>query len=205
MKIIDISLDVGKNMISYPGDPEFTMTSVFNMSKGDDLNLSEVKMGVHTGSHLDSPLHFIKNGESITDMPITQFYGDCIVIDLTYLNFGNEITIESLKSQKFGSNLIVLFKTKNSSVIKNKFREDFITLSLDAARLLVKSKIKAVGIDYLSIGSPDTHKLLLSNRIIVYEGLMLNHVDPGKYTFIGFPLKLTGSEGAPTRAVLIKD
>lgn len=205
MKILDISLEIAKNMIFYPGDPEFTLKSVLNMSKGDDLNLSEIKMGVHTGSHLDSPLHFIKNGESITDMPITRFYGNCLVIDLTYLNFGTEITEENLKSQNFDSNLIVLFKTKNSSVIRDKFREDFVVLSLDAARLLVRSKIKAVGIDYLSIGSPDTHKLLLSNGIIIYEGLTLDHIVPGMYTFIGFPLKIMGSEGAPTRAVLIKD
>ncbi|MHA2226230.1 MAG: cyclase family protein [Candidatus Hodarchaeales archaeon] len=205
MKIIDISLEIEKNMLFYPGDPEFTLTSVFDMLKGDDLNLSKVKMGVHTGSHLDSPLHFIKNGESITDIPLEQFYGDCKVLDLTYLNFGNEITKENLKSQRFDSNSIVLFKTKNSSIIKDRYKEDFVALSFDAAKLLVRSKIKAVGIDYLSIGSPDTHKLLLSKRIIVYEGLILNHVVPGSYIFIGFPLKLMGSEGAPTRAVLIEN
>lgn len=205
MKIIDISLDMGSNMIFYPGDPGFSLSSVLDMSKGDDLNLSEVRMGVHTGSHLDSPLHFIINGDSVTDMPITQFYGDCLVIDLTSLNFGEEITEDDLKSQNLTSDSIILFKTKNSSVIMDKFREDFVALSFNAARVLVKSKIKAVGIDYFSIGSPDTHKLLLSNGIIIYEGLVLNHIHPGIYTFIGFPLKILGSEGSPTRAVLIED
>jgi len=205
MKIIDISLEMGENMIIYPGDPEFTLSSVLNMSKGDDYNLSEVKMGVHTGSHLDSPLHFISNGESVSDIPITRFYGDCLVLDLTYINFGSEIAEEDLQSQNFVPDAIILFKTKNSSVIMDQFRENYVTLSLDAAKVLVRSKIRAVGIDYLSIGSPDTHKLLLSNGIIIYESLVLNHVLAGIYTFIGFPLKILGSEGAPTRAVLIQE
>ncbi|UCG02735.1 MAG: cyclase family protein [Candidatus Heimdallarchaeota archaeon] len=205
MKIIDISLGIEENMIFYPGDPEFTLNSVLDMSKGDDLNLSEVKMGVHTGSHIDSPLHFIKNGESISDLPLTRFYGSCLVIDRTDLSFGTEISRESLDSYNIGENLIILFKTKNSSILNNNFREDFVSLSLEAAKLLTKLKIQALGIDYLSIGSPDTHKYLLSNGIIVYEGLRLSSVDPGMYTFIGFPLKLMGSEGAPTRAVLIKE
>ncbi len=205
MKIIDISLAMEQNMVVYPGDPQFKLTSVLDISKGDSLNLSEVQMGVHTGSHLDSPLHFLKKGESITDIPLTRFYGRSQVLDLTSIEFGNEITEKHLKTQEFDPESIILFKTKNSNIIKGDYREDFVSLSLEAAKFLINSKVKTVGIDYLSIGSTNTHKLLLSNGTIIYEGLVLTHVTPGIYTFIGFPLKMIGSEGAPTRAVLIKD
>ncbi|MHA1975901.1 MAG: cyclase family protein [Candidatus Hodarchaeales archaeon] len=205
MKLIDISLELEKNVIIFPGDPQFTLTSVLDMSKGDEINSSEVHMGVHTGSHIDSPLHFIETGESITDIPLTRFYGKCQVLDLTFIEFGEEITKKHLEKDLLNSESIILFKTKNSSIISSNFREDYVSLSLEAAEHIIKSKIKTLGIDYLSIGSKNTHRILLSSGIVIYEGLTLTGVLPGKYTFSGFPLKILGSEGAPTRAVLIRE
>ncbi|MHA2389010.1 MAG: cyclase family protein [Candidatus Hodarchaeales archaeon] len=205
MKIIDISLELEKNMIIYPGDPQFKLISVLEMSKGDDFNFSEVKMGVHSGSHIDSPVHFIENGKSITDMPITRFYGKCRVLDLTSVEFGEEITKKHLEKNIIDSETVLLFKTKNSTILRTNFREDYVSLSFEAAEFIIDSEVKTIGIDYLSIGSSNTHKLLLSKEIVIYEGLTLNHVNPGIYTFIGFPLKIVSSEGAPTRAVLLKD
>ncbi len=205
MKLYDISMEIYKDMVYYADDPIFTLTRVLNMTKGDDFNLSEFSMGTHTGTHIDAPLHFIENGLSIAELPLTQFYGKSKVIDLTHIEFGSQITKDDIKSHNLESNLIVLFKTKNSVIITDSFTENFVNLSLEAARYLVELKIKAVGIDYLSIGSYDTHRILLSHGIIIYEGLVLNQIVPEEYTFIGFPLRLIGGEGSPTRAVLVKE
>jgi arylformamidase len=205
MRIFDISLPVEQGMLLYPGDPGITLTSVLDMSEGDDMNVTDIKMAVHTGTHIDSPLHFLKEGRSITDIPITEFYGKCHVLDLTFIEFGDNIRVEHLKAQEVAPGSIILFKTKNSTILKSKFREDFVSLSLEAAEYIISSNIKTIGIDYLSIGDTNIHKALLSKNIVIYESFSLNHVNPGKYTFIGFPLKLKGSEGAPTRAVLIEE
>jgi arylformamidase len=206
MEIIDISLDLYEDMIFYPGDPEFKLTRVLDMANmGDNLNLSKIEMGVHTGTHVDSPLHFVKDGKNITKFILKKFYGKCKVIDFTSLDYSEKITVIHLKDKKISSNLIVLLKTKNSLLYREEFRKDYVSLSKEGAEFLVTKGVKAVGIDFLSIGNPKTHKTLLYNDVIVYEGLNLAHVDPGYYIFIGFPLKIMNCEGAPTRAVLIKE
>ncbi|MFX0087303.1 MAG: cyclase family protein, partial [Candidatus Hodarchaeota archaeon] len=112
MEIIDISLDLHEDMILYPGDPEFKINKVLDMKNmGDDLNLSKIEMGVHTGTHIDSPLHFIKDGKNITKFTLTKFYGKCKVIDFTDLEYNEKITATLLKDKKITSSLIILFKT----------------------------------------------------------------------------------------------
>lgn len=205
MEIIDISLGIHKYMLFYPGDPEFQITRVYDIKNGDSITLSTIKMGTHTGTHIDSPLHFLKEGLSISDIDLKNFYGTCHVLDFTHIKFEDNIRREDLLDIEFQLDLIILFKTLNSSILEDKFQEDFVSLTKEAADFLVSTGIKAVGIDYLSIGDQETHKSLLSEGIVVYEGLNLSLVNPGVYTFIGFPIKLLESEGAPTRAVLLKE
>lgn len=205
MNIIDISLGIHKYMLFYPGDPEFEITRVYDLSQGDEIALSSVNMGVHTGTHIDSPAHFLKEGSTISDLDLTKCYGICQVIDLTHIQFGEKITKEELLNVELESGLIVLLKTRNSTIINEKFRDDYIALNEEAAEFLLSTGIQTIGIDYLSIGGPETHRILLSGGIVVYEALDLARVAQGKYTFIGFPLKIVGSEGAPARVVLLTD
>ncbi len=208
MAIIDISLGIHKEMLLYPGDPRVKFSRIQDMLKGDLFNLSKIEMGVHTGTHVDVPLHFIKEGLSITDIPLNKFYRNCSVIDLTDINLGEVIKKSHLKKNDINVDEIILFKTKNSTIYQREFRKDFVYLSQEAAEYLTSIAVKAIGIDYLSIeqfeiNDSETHKILLSHGIIVFEGLSLAHVDPGKYLFIGFPIKLMNCEGAPVRAILI--
>ena len=206
MEIIDISLSIQKCMITYPGDSEFQLTRVLDMTNtGDEVNLSKIEMSLHTGTHVESPLHFIEDGKTISALSLSNFYGQCKVIDLTDLNFNNKITKIKLKDKGINSGIIVLFKTKNSLLYLDKYREDYVSLAKDGVKFLIDIGIKAIGIDYLSIGDSEIHQMLLSEGIVVYEGLNLAHVVPGHYIFVGFPLKIMDSEASPTRAVLLKE
>lgn len=206
MEIIDISLSIQKDMLLYPGDSEFQLTKVLDMTNaGDEVNLSKIEMSVHAGTHVESPLHFIENGTTINDLSLSNFYGRCKVIDLTDLNYNHKISKIHLKDKGIDSGMIALFKTKNSTIYQNKYQDDYISLDVDGVKFLIDVGIKGVGIDYLSIGDSEIHHMLLSNDIIVYEGLNLAHVDPDYYTFIGFPLKILDCEATPTRAVLLKE
>lgn len=206
MEIIDISLSIQKGMLLYPGDSEFQLTRVLDIANaGDEANLSKIEMSVHTGTHIESPLHFIEDGTTINDLSLSNFYGRCKVIDLTDLNYNHKISKIHLKDKGIDSGMILLLKTKNSTLYQDKYREDYISLAIDGGEFLIDVGIKAVGIDYLSIGNSEIHHMLLSNDIVVYEGLNLAHVDPGYYTFVGFPLKIVDCEATPTRAVLLKE
>src|SRR5947209_17462230 len=85
----------------------------------------------------------------------------------------------------------------------------FTHLAPIAARLLMASGIRLVGIDYLSVEkfAPErhiTHEILLSHGVVILEGLDLREVAAGSYELICLPLKIAGGtgDGAPARAVL---
>ncbi|MHA1968284.1 MAG: cyclase family protein [Candidatus Hodarchaeales archaeon] len=149
--------------------------------KGDKYNFSKIEMGVHTGTHIDSPLHLIEDGKPITDLSLNKFYGKCKIINLTELDYNETIIKGHLEHQGIESDVIVIFRTKNSFLYKEEFREDYISLLNDGANFLISKKVNAVGIDYLSLGSADAHRLLLTNDIPIYEGLNLVHIDSGNY------------------------
>jgi len=203
MKIYDISMEIKEDMIVYPGNPSPKITRYANIPK-QKTNESRIILGSHTGTHVDAPLHIKNNGISVKDMDLYSFYGECKVLDLT--NSGREIKKEDLENKNIRKNQIILLKTRNSIVKSKKFDKNFSYLSREGALYLLSKKIKAVGADYLSIKKynqdDDVHELLINN-MIVFEGLNLNAVSEGEYTFIGFPIKVD-ADGAPLRAVLIQ-
>lgn len=204
-EIYDISLNIEEGMVSFPGDtiPEFKRMKKIET---DNYNLSNMRVSVHVGTHVDAPSHFIENGRTIEEIPPQRFMGEVQVIEI---GDNNEIKKSELESIDFNSNKI-LFKTNNSRIIsENIFYDDFVYLNYEAAEFLIESGIDFIGIDYLTIESIDTtdfavHKLLLKNNVIVLEGINLKGVNPGKYKMISLPLKLTGAEASPVRALLYK-
>lgn len=204
MRIIDISMIIHEDMMVYPENPEPKIEQYANISE-DGSNESKITLGSHTGTHIDAPLHVKENGKSLEEIPLDDFYGKCKVLDL--LDAGNEIHKEDLIPHEIKEDDIILLKTKNSKKQYETFREDFAHVKLDAAEYLVKKKIKTLGVDYLSVekfnANEGVHDILLDN-LTVFEGLCLKDVDPGKYIFVGLPLKIDG-DGSPVRAILIDD
>lgn len=203
MKIFDISPLIHEKMLIYPGDGKVKFKNL-KKAKNGGWNLSEFCMGGHTGSHVDTPLHISVDGKGGDAIDLTLCYGKCDVLDLSNVKIGNQITKSDLEYQSIKLGRIVLLKTQNSNLDRIKFNKQFITLSEDGANYLARFKIKAVGIDYLSLGNHKVHETLLMKGILVYENLDLSNVQPGNYIFSGFPLKMP-IEGIPTRCILIKE
>lgn len=207
MRIYDISRPIGKGEAVYPGNEAPVLRRIKVFSK-DKSNLSALRFGLHTGSHLDAPFHYLKNGRTVDKLLLEKCVGWCRVIN--FENVKREIGEQEIKRIKPKAGEIILFKTKNSRQTKSKrFNKNFIHLNESGARFLIKSKIKAVGIDGSSIRKfklqPDTvHPILLKAGIGVYEGLYFREVKPGRYFFIGLPLKIKKAEASPVRAVLIR-
>lgn len=193
MEVFDVSTLLSEETIVYPGDPKIKMHKVKKLGK-DKVNLSKISMGLHSGTHVDAPAHYLSGGKTIDEINLGLFIGKARVCDAP--KTGNEITAKDLKKHKIGSDEIVLFKTN---------RKCF--LGFDGADYLTKKKIKAVGIDNLSIekaGSSLVHKKLLSNNIPIIEGLVLKNVPAGIYQMVCLPLKIKGGEAAPARCMLLK-
>jgi arylformamidase len=210
MKIHDISLTIAPGMPVWPGDMEVWLQRVKTIEEGEDDNLSQIKMGVHTGTHMDAPYHFVKDGIKIDALPLETLIGDCQVVGVD--ESVDLVTADVLKDAKVNPNIPrILIKTRNSRHWKSAshtFDRDFVGISVDGARALVDLGMRLVGLDYLSVapfsmGKP-VHDVFLQAGLVLLEGADLSKVEPGVYTLIALPLKLAATEGAPVRAVLIE-
>ncbi len=205
-KIIDISWPIAFGMTSYKDAKPFAATPIATFEKNGarDTNLL---INTHTGTHVDAPSHFLKDGTSIDKIALGSLIGHTIVIDLTDIT--DCISAHHFKDDSFNADDIVLFKTKNSlRAWDAPFDYTFIYLDESAALYLIDREVKAVGIDYLGIERAQknhpTHTLLLENNIPIIEGLRLADVTPGRYDFYCLPLAVVGLEAAPARAILIQ-
>jgi arylformamidase len=206
MKIYDITATIGEDLPVYHEADRFTLTELLEIKKGDFCNLSRFTSTTHTGTHADMPLHFIADGVACHDISLDYFYGPAKVIKV---KTGNPICKNNLTPFDIGENDIVLIDSGQSSLMRQpEMKKDYIAFTPDAAQYLVEKKIKTLGFDYLSVdpyGSSDfpVHKILLGHNIVILEGLVLDGVPQGEYTLSAFPLKFSGGNGSPVRAVLI--
>jgi arylformamidase len=210
MTFYDISVPLRRNMPTYPGDPGIEISNWLALDKGDPANVSFIKFGAHTGTHIDAPAHFIKGGSPVESLPFESLIGETSVVELpSDCEVIDEKVIEAVCSDDTSR---VLFKTRNSEFWSSdsaEFRTDYTYLSVDGAKRLTDIGVKLVGIDYLSIEkfhSEDfaTHHLLLSRGVVIVEGLDLRGVPQGSYELICLPLRIRGGhgDGAPARAIL---
>ena len=198
MKFYDISMKLNKDIVQWPGSVRFS--HIFY-----NENTSFIKMDLHTGTHVDAPKHFIKDGKSIDNVELRRFFGKCQVVEI----MDDVISSQSFENIELRADNILL-KTKNSEILNSDFTEDYVALNSDGAMFLVEKKINLVGIDYLSIEifnneNFETHEILLSNDIIILEGLNLKNISPGIYTLMAFPLLIENAEASPVRAVLLEE
>ena len=209
MKIFDISVSIHPNLPVWPGDPQVVLERYHSLSKGDASNDSRLACSVHCGTHVDAPAHFLENGATVDQLPLDILIGTANVVQFHDIDM---ITPDLLETQLLEPQTErLLLKTKNSDLWTGPdhgFNPDYVALSTESARWMVNWGIKLVGIDYLSIqmfedAEPLTHRILLDAGIIILEGLNLHGVEAGKYQLICLPLKLAGSDGAPSRVILI--
>jgi len=203
---IDISVPLKDEMVHWPGDPPVSIKRVKDLEQGATANLSVISMGAHSGTHVDAPIHFVKQGQGIDEIPIDTLVGRARVIEI---RDPESIKPEELLQYRLRRGERILFKTRNSAHVwqKDKFVEDFVFISDAAADFLVNRGVRLVGVDYLSVGSfkhggSYVHKTLLSKGVWTIEGLNLSNVTPGKYDFICLPLRIVAGDGAPARAIL---
>jgi arylformamidase len=205
MEIFDISVGLSEDMVVYPGDPKVRLRKISSI-KEDGVAVSELTFGLHSGTHIDAPSHYLSGGKSIDKLPL--IVGAAKVCDLSKVE--EEISVCDLSVLDVSAGDIVLFKTKNSLLwTKKKFFGDYVSLSALGAEYLVRKKVAAVGIDYLSVEAADSlegsvHKILLANDIPIIEGLDLGGIEPGNYTLFCLPLKVVGGEAAPARCILVQ-
>jgi kynurenine formamidase len=177
----------------------------------DGVNLSDIEMGAHTGTHVDAPIHFIEGGAGVGELPVEQYVGEAVVLDLSYKPSGSAITENDLKRFKklIKKGDIVLLYTGMSTHWNEKWAStNYTYIGENAAKWLVDKGVKTVGIDFLSVEKygveePKTHRILLGSGVTIIESLSseLKRFVGERIFLVCLPLKIEGSDGAPARAI----
>lgn len=197
-EIIDISVEVSNDTEVFSGDTPCELNSDYDISSG--VTLSEIRMNLHTGTHIDAPAHFFKGAERIFDYNINDFMLKVAVCSVR----GMAVSIDDINSLSLCDDVKgVLFKRCASG-------SEAFYIEPDAGELLSQRGLKITGIESLSVDRYSleecpVHKALLSSGCCILECIDLKEVKDGIYTLIAFPLKMKAPDAAPVRAILLKN
>jgi arylformamidase len=205
MTLIDLSHVISPDISVFPG----TEKPVFERKEIEGYPEVKITMYTHTATHIDAPIHIIKNATTLDELPVDKFIGKAIVIDCKHLA-GKNITLEYLKpfENEIRNIEFVLFNSGWSSKWKtNEYFEGFPTLTNEAAIWLTTFHLKGIGLDSISLDPvPDlnlpNHKIVLAKEILIIENLTnLNSLPDNNFIFQCLPLKIEQADGSPVRAV----
>ncbi len=211
MSYRDLTYPLQPESAHWPGQPPMTLEHSSEMCCGDVANVSVVRTSMHTGTHMDAPLHFIADADDITHFPLELSMGEVRVAEV--LDQAEQLTRADIEAYEARTGVLVagdrlLFRTRNSREDwhAQPFNEDYCAVSAEAAELLVERGVTFVGVDYLSVAPfadpVSTHRILLSVPVWVVEGLDMRTVSEGRYAYQCLPLLIPGSDASPCRFLL---
>ena len=201
---VDVTVPIRPGMVHWPGNPGVQLDVTEEHEEGGVCRVSELTLGVHTGTHVDAPIHFGVPGGGVEALPSDAMIGVARVVAVP----GRTIDRADVESLDLHAGERVLFKTSNSARCwgTDDFVPDYVYVTEDAARHLAAKRVSLVGVDYLSLGGPTdgarVHRVLLEAGVCILEGLDLRRVDPGTFEVVALPILIPGSDGAPARVLL---
>lgn len=203
--IIDISRPIGPDTPVWPGDPPVVVEPVARVEAGDPADVSRLQLGTHTGTHVDPPAHFLPGGVTVDELPLHVLVGPAVVADLTGVPSIDSGALEGLGLA--AGTVRLLLKTGREAGGIAAGTASGGALTAEGARWLVDRGVLLVGADTLSVepetGTYPVHRILLGAGVVIVESLDLAAVAAGPYQLVCLPLRITGGDGAPARAVLM--
>ena len=207
--LIDLTHTITPDMPMGPGAESPCLTATGTLTR-TGVRATLLTLASHTGTHMDAPAHLLREGAPLEVLPVSQFCGRAVVLDVTDLA-GGVISADWLRAQNglLHTADFVLFYTGWESRwgTDGYLAPGFAVPDEEAARYLVSCGLKGVGTDARSVDAPDhpdrpVHKVLLGGGLVILESLCLRKVAPRQaFQLIALPLKFENADGAPVRAV----
>ncbi|MBP2242191.1 arylformamidase [Cytobacillus eiseniae] len=204
-KWMDISQKLVNDMVVWPGDTPFSYKVSWSMEESGSVNVGEIKMSAHTGTHIDAPYHFDNEGKRVIDLDINLYIGQAKVI---HLPVKNSIGVQDLQAYDLSGVKRLLIYT-GAWTNRTVFPETIPHIEEGVGAYLAKQGVQLIGLDLPSVDPVDSKELaahheLTSHGLHILEGLVLDHIDTGDYELAALPLALAEADGSPVRAVLRK-
>jgi len=197
----------------YPGDPSPSFEPAATIA-ANGVNLTRMILGSHTGTHVDAPIHFIPDGIGVDSVPVPSLIGEAVVLDLSAKPIGSGISFadidEKLENQNIQNKFVLCYTGSSDQWGNPETNSNYTYLTAEGAQYLISRKIRAFGIDFLSVEkfherSAPAHKTLLGAGVFIIESLSkdLKQFIGKRILFISLPLKLKSGDGAPCRAIAV--
>lgn len=203
-RLYDISWPVDEGLPVWPGDATYRVSWTMRRAEGASVNVAELCLSAHTGTHADGPFHASDEGVRIGAAPLDAYLGPAVVVDAQGREMIEEEWVSGLLAWQAPERL--LFRT-GCWTDPRTFPERFAALDPGAAARLVAAGVRLVGTDAPSVDPFDskqlpTHRVLGEGGVAILENLLLAGVPEGRYELIALPLRLEESDSSPVRAVL---
>jgi arylformamidase len=195
MKIYDISQELF-GCVVFPGDPAPKREVLSSMKAGALYNLTALSLCAHNGTHIDAPYHFIKDGKTVEELPLSKTVG------MAYLSQeSGDITAED------AHRILKEAADANPEAAKRILLGGKVTVTEEAALVFANADIDLLGNESQTVGPENApmqvHLTLLGAEVVLLEGIRLGDIPTGVYLLSAAPISLAGSDGAPCRAILI--
>jgi arylformamidase len=204
--MIDATRPLYRGLDVWPGDQPFRLEWTSRVATGDPVNVGAVRMGVHTGTHLDAPFHLFDGASTVDRVPIGTLIGPATVVDARGRGSIGRALVADALSRSAGCERI-LFRTGAWAAADDRFPTTFPHIDSEAVSALREAGALLVGTDAPSVDPFEstelhTHRALLSAGICILENLLLDDVEAGRYDLIALPLRIVGADASPVRAIL---
>lgn len=206
MKYIDLSHKIENKLQEYPGDPKTNLKYFKKADENDTCTLLKLETGLHTGTHMDSPFHYIINGKKISQLPLENFIGKA---SINYVKSeSKEILVKNCNLKNTNEKIAIIITGWSKHFGNYKYFHDNPYLSNELAELIIEKNIKGIAIDTCSVdkyGENTIHKKLLENDIWIVENIKsCSKLSKNSYESIFIPLNIE-AEASPVRVILKKD
>ncbi len=203
MNWIDISMPLHNQIPVWPGDVPFLYRRTWTKEESGTVNVGELHMSTHAGTHIDAPFHFDETGQKVHELKLDVFMGKVRVAHLT----GREKITASDISRIDLDRISRLIIRTDSWVDRSRFPGKFCCLEADAVSFLKEQGIRLIGLDVPSVDPIDSkelpaHHALLKAGIHILESAVLDNVEEGIYELIALPLSIADGDASPVRAIL---
>ena len=203
-RLWDISPVIGPGFPVFPGDTPFALRWTWSIGPGCPVNVSEVVMSPHTGSHTDAPLHYDAAGRDMAEVALEFYLGPCRVVHV--IDVGPRVEPWHLENALDNAPARLLIRTSRRARI-DAWDPEFVAIAPATIDLLHAHDVRLIGVDTPSLDPADSktldsHQRVREHGMAILEGIVLDDVPAGDYELIALPLKIRGGDASPVRAVL---